>query len=50
MQHFWIIGGGKFGLKAAEELCVAAIHDVVYVLSQHSGERRLAQHFEKGFV
>jgi hypothetical protein len=29
MQHFWIIGGGKFGLKAAKELCKANPSDQI---------------------
>jgi len=29
MQHFWIIGGRKFGLKAAEELCKANPSDQI---------------------
>jgi hypothetical protein len=34
MQHFWIIGGGKFGLKAAEELCTANPSDQITLVEQ----------------
>ena len=34
MRHFWIIGGGKFGLKAAKELCKANPSDQITLVEQ----------------
>jgi hypothetical protein len=34
MQHFWIIGGGKFGLKAAKELHKANPSDQITLVEQ----------------
>lgn len=34
MQHFWIIGGGKFGLKAAKELQKANPSDQITLVEQ----------------
>ncbi|MGD9045492.1 MAG: hypothetical protein PVG06_17395 [Desulfobacterales bacterium] len=34
MQHFWIIGGGKFGLKAAKKLCKANPSDQITIVEQ----------------
>jgi Trk K+ transport system NAD-binding subunit len=34
MQHFWIIGGGKFGLQAAKELHKANPSDQITLVEQ----------------